>query len=282
MTNFENGWNTLETQWNTVSNIRDQVSQSINDSKLTVIEANHLRYSLDSAIDDIQSETHHELRDSMRDVLVSWININRFSSAERRIGDYLWIDLPWYVALLEQDWYPIPDNYSIRDSGTYLVFHDENGKDIATINWETHETGWWWVFIKNDDRTDNLDWGDLADSYDINRRWIEEDKMSEIQEIKENLFDANIIFEDPFDYNSIQLASESFWLSETEFRNMIIEFQRQVVLDWHSPHQENLWKNIGIFERWGNELWFNQNTPDWQYVGIYDRSWNPKKSWIWS
>lgn len=282
MAGFETWNSTPEMQVDTITSIRQQITDSINDSQLTTDEADDLSYNLNSAINRVQTETYHELKDSMREVLVNWINIDKFSSAERRIWDYLWIDLPWYVAILEQDWYTIPDNYSIRDSGTYLVFHDENGKDIATINWETHETGWGWILIKNDDRTDNLEGGDLADSYDINREWIEEDKNEEIQRIRANLFDANIVFEDPFDYATLSLAAESFWLSEAEFRELMTDFQRHVTSDGHFPADGNKWKNIWMFERGTNQFWLTQNTHDWQYIWIYDRNGNFQRWGIWS
>lgn len=271
-----------ETRLDCVQDIKNSIADSVQDSRLTVDEADTLNYKLLSSIDTCQDDTFRELKESAQEVLISWINIEKWSNAEWRIWKYYGVDFPWMVNYLESKGYNIPDNYSVRNNGKYLVFHDANWKDIATMNWDTYEIWGGWLFIWNDDLSDNMNAWDLADSYEINARWMNEEKMDEIDKLKKNMFDANIIFEDPFDYASISLASESFWLSEWEFKNMVINFQKQVIQDGHSPYQEDIWKNIWLFERGGNELWFNQRTPNWPYVWIYDRNGNFQKWGIWN
>lgn len=282
MAGFETWNSTPEMQIDTVSQLRAEINESINDSRLTTEEADNLRYSLNSAIDGIKSDTFRELQNDIRAKAAQWINIVGWGSSERTIWNYLWIDLHNTVNNLRQDGYDIPDNYSISDQWWYLVFHDDSWKDIATMNWETLELWWGFLFWWNNDVNDNYSDVVLDGYAAVTWEQKEQERLAEVQRMRENLFDANIVFEDPFDYTSIQLASESFWLDESQFRDLIINFQRQIVADWHSPHQENMWKNIGMFERWGNEFWFNQQTPSGTYIWIYDRDGNLKSWGIWS
>jgi len=53
-------------QIDTVSQLRAEINESINDSRLTTEEADNLRYSLNSAIDGIKSDTFRELQNDIR------------------------------------------------------------------------------------------------------------------------------------------------------------------------------------------------------------------------
>lgn len=282
MNPFENINNPQEGQQNSpscISELRNNIHGMIQDSRLTADEAQEINYQLSSSIDNCRAETHQEIQQSAREILKNGINIRAGEDSERRIWSYLGTDLMGIRNILLQQWIQVPDNYSIRDNEDYLVFHDENGKDIGTYNWQSHEIWSGWIFIWNDDRRDNMEARDLADSFDINQVFMNEEKAEQIQNFRENMFDANIIYEDPFDYSTSTLAAESLWISPEEFKSRIIGFQRQVVQDGYSPFQEDLWKNIWVFEsRW--QFIFNQQTPQWNYVWIYNRNWDFIQGWI--
>jgi len=282
MAGFENAECSPQQELPTVTSLRDQINSSVEDSKLTIEESDELRYNLDSAIDNIQSDTFNSLKCDIRERAQQWINIASGTSSERAVWNYLWVDLHSVVNFLKQDGYNIPENYSIRDNGTYLVFHDESGKDIATMNWETKELWWGGLFVWNDDTSDNYNDINLDAYAAIMREDQTEEAMNEVENMRQSIFDeqdGGITLEDALDYQSLSVTWSALWLSGTELRNMIIEFQRQAVTEWYSPYQEELWRNIRIYKMWENEVGFSQHTTNGEYFGVYDKQWIFQRWW---
>lgn len=134
MNPFENINNPQEGQQNSpscISELRNNIHGMIQDSRLTADEAQEINYQLSSSIDNCRAETHQEIQQSAREILKNGINIRAGEDSERRIWSYLGTDLMGIRNILLQQWIQVPDNYSIRDNEDYLVFHDENGKDIG-------------------------------------------------------------------------------------------------------------------------------------------------------
>lgn len=282
MTGFENTACYPQQEMQTVTNLRNQINSSIEDSKLTAEESDELRYNLNSAIDNIQSDTFNSLKCDIKEKAKMWIDISYWTSSERAIWNYLWVDLHGIVNILRQDGYEIPESYSVRDNWDYLVFHDERWKDIATMNWETKKLWWWGIFIWNDDLSDNHSDINLDAYASTVIEEMAQKARDEIEDMGQKIFDpenGGITLEDPLDYQSLSLIWKAVWIEEIELRNMIIEFQKKVVSEWYSPYQEELWKNIRVYKSGENEVGFSQHTPQWEYFWVYNKQWVFLKWW---
>lgn len=271
------------------SDVQRSIWDALSDSRLTREEVDQIDDVMWRAIEACRAEVQERLLSSAREILQTWISITRWASSEERISRYIGVNLVSARSTLEAQGVSLPDTYSVRDNGTYLVFHWENWEALGTYRWASGYTEWvsWlsWLFIKRNNTSNDMYAWDIADSFELNAWHMMNEHLDNIDannetEVRSLLQSWWITIENPLWFSvreseALDILENSLWLAEWEFNTFLRTYiatakhEFDVDINFTELTFQKRNNNIIVFWWWNNHIWILDQNGQLQVINIY-------------